>query len=87
MQLKLKALIVFFLLAITATPIFAQEKFTISGYVKDSLSGESFISASIIIKELPGTGTYTNNYGFYSISIPKIFLEKLCAQNDNCIRS
>ncbi|NJO89471.1 MAG: carboxypeptidase-like regulatory domain-containing protein [Chloroflexia bacterium] len=46
------------------------EKFTISGHLKDSETGEALIGATIAIK---GTsiGTITNNYGFYSLSLPK----------------
>lgn len=42
---------------------------TLSGYVKDARTGELLIGASV---RLPGTGTGTisNNYGFYSITIP-----------------
>jgi len=42
---------------------------TLSGYIKDSRTGESLIGASMT---LPGTGmgTVSNNYGFYSITIP-----------------
>lgn len=49
---------------------FAQEKFTLSGYLKDSDTGETLIGASVFIQEL-GTGTTSNEYGFYSISIPE----------------
>ncbi len=44
-------------------------KVTISGYVKDSKSGETLIGATIAVKE-KGTGTQSNSYGFYSISLP-----------------
>ncbi|MCH8330890.1 MAG: TonB-dependent receptor [Bacteroidetes bacterium] len=43
--------------------------FTISGYVKDAATGEELIGATLYIDEL-GTGTVTNLYGFYSISLP-----------------
>src|ERR1035437_1297647 len=46
------------------------DKFTISGYVKDSNTGETLIGAAITIKELPQIGTVTNAYGFYSLTIP-----------------
>ena len=46
----------------------AQERFTISGYVKDAASGEDLIGATVTIKEIPGTGSATNAYGFYSLS-------------------
>lgn len=47
----------------------AQDKFTISGYVKDASSGEDLIGATVYVKELK-TGTTTNVYGFYSITLP-----------------
>jgi hypothetical protein len=51
--------------------ILAQQKYTISGYVKDVKSGENLIGATISIKELQGKGTGTNAYGFYSITLPE----------------
>ncbi len=51
--------------------LFAQsEKLTISGYVKDNKNGEGLIGASVFVKELL-TGTTTNTYGFYSLTLPK----------------
>ncbi len=47
----------------------AQDKFTISGYVKDAADGEALIGATIYIRSL-ATGTTTNVYGFYSITLP-----------------
>lgn len=44
-------------------------KITLSGYIKDSRTGESLIGSSIYIPSL-GVGTITNNYGFYSLTIP-----------------
>jgi len=41
---------------------------TINGYVKDAETGEFLIGAHIFVRELK-TGTVTNNYGFYSISL------------------
>ena len=48
--------------------VILQDKFTISGYIRDSESGEALIGASIYFKSL-GTGVATNTYGFYSISL------------------
>ncbi|MBA3648021.1 MAG: carboxypeptidase-like regulatory domain-containing protein [Chitinophagales bacterium] len=48
----------------------AQQKFTISGYVKDAASGENMIGTIAGIKTTT-TGTATNNYGFYSITLPE----------------
>jgi hypothetical protein len=42
---------------------------TLSGYIKDSRTGESLIGASITIPG-SGGGTFSNNYGFYSITVP-----------------
>jgi hypothetical protein len=43
-------------------------RITISGNVRDASNGETLIGASIYISELK-TGTITNSYGFYSLSI------------------
>lgn len=48
----------------------AQNKYTISGYIKDASSGESLLGASVTIKEL-NKGVQSNEYGFYSITIPE----------------
>src|ERR1035437_9766538 len=61
----------FLLLLLFCFQIRAQDNFTISGTVKNSESGEALIGATILIKELPGTGVSTNAYGFYSLTIPK----------------
>lgn len=48
---------------------FAQ-KYTISGHLKDAETGEALIGATIYVEEL-GAGTAANEYGFYSITLPK----------------
>lgn len=48
-----------------------QTKYTLSGYIRDVKTGEELIGATITIKELPGTGTAANAYGFYSITLPE----------------
>ena len=48
----------------------AQDKFTLSGSIIDIASNETLISVNILIPELQ-TGTITNEYGFYSITLPK----------------
>src|SRR4051794_24521890 len=47
----------------------AQQKFTWRGYVKDSLSGETLINASIILNN-ETRGVTTNQYGYFSITLP-----------------
>ena len=48
----------------------SQEKFTINGYLFDSSNGETLIGANVFVNET-GNGTVSNEYGFYSISIPE----------------
>ncbi|MCD6010770.1 MAG: TonB-dependent receptor [Flavipsychrobacter sp.] len=45
------------------------KKYTISGYVRDSLTGEELIGVTIKVGEMPAVGTVTNAYGFYSLTI------------------
>ena len=49
----------------------AQNKFTINGTVTDLGTGETLIGANVSIKELPGKGVVTNQYGYYSLTLPK----------------
>lgn len=46
-----------------------QERVTLSGYVKDSLSGETLIGATLTLPVLRRSVS-TNAYGFYSITLP-----------------
>jgi hypothetical protein len=47
----------------------AQKRVTLSGYIRDSRSGETLIAATVAFPEA-GIGTQTNTYGFYSLSAP-----------------
>jgi len=60
-----------FLFLLTALSSFAQKKSIISGTIKDEVTGETLIGATVRIKELPQSGTTTNSYGFYSLSAPE----------------
>lgn len=44
--------------------------YTVSGVVKDKANGEVLIGATIYIRSL-GKGTVTNEYGFYSLTVPE----------------
>jgi hypothetical protein len=57
----------FFCFAATS---FAQKKYTISGYVKDAESGETIIAATIALKA-KSSGVSSNQYGFWSVTIPE----------------
>jgi hypothetical protein len=65
------------LLLLTQYIIFAQNKYSISGYVRDSASGETLIGASVTINGDP-RGVSTNSYGFFSITLPEGRYKLLC---------
>lgn len=48
----------------------SNRKFTISGYITDEVSGETLIGANIYNTESKD-GTITNEYGFYSLTLPE----------------
>ena len=58
------------------TPLWSQQYFTISGYMRDSSSDERLVYAHIYEKRSQ-VGTTTNGFGFYSITLPagKVHLE------------
>lgn len=46
-----------------------QTRYVVSGYVRDSASGESLIGASVSVKG-KDVGVLTNSFGFYSLTLP-----------------
>ncbi|MCK4344779.1 MAG: TonB-dependent receptor, partial [Bacteroidales bacterium] len=56
------------LLLLISYPVFAQN-YTISGFIEDFETGEKLINANIYSSETQ-KGTISNNYGFYSITLP-----------------
>ncbi len=48
----------------------AQARFTVSGHIKDASNGEGLIGAIVQLKG-QATGATTNEYGFYSLTIPQ----------------
>ena len=69
--MKIKSLGLMLLVIFLFTNIISAQttKVTLSGYVKEAASGETLIGATVFIKELQN-GTTTNEYGFYSLSVP-----------------
>ena len=63
----MRKIVVFFIVCYMQAPALYAQKHTISGYVKDAISGESLIGATIAVRGL-SKGITTNAYGFYSIS-------------------
>jgi hypothetical protein len=49
---------------------FAQQKFTLSGTISEASSNETLIGVTIAVPELQ-TGVTTNEYGFYSLTLPE----------------
>ncbi|WP_162143845.1 TonB-dependent receptor [Chryseobacterium daeguense] len=50
---------------------YAQQSYSINGLVKDESSGEPITGAIITVKENPGVKIETNEYGFYTLSLPE----------------
>ncbi len=49
---------------------FSQEKYTISGVIKDKSSLETVIGANVLITSI-SKGVVSNEYGYYSLTLPK----------------
>ncbi|WP_432709531.1 TonB-dependent receptor [Pedobacter sp.] len=65
--------VIFFILVLYLYPVlcFSQELWSLSGEVKDARTGESLIGVSILIPGESNTGTRTNNYGHFAITLNK----------------
>ncbi len=50
--------------------LFSQDNVTLSGTISEAETGETLIGATILVEEL-NLGTSTNEYGFFSLSVPK----------------
>ena len=61
--------ILFILLLFIPSVFYAQEKFTLSGFVSDKNNGENIIGVNIFCKELK-QGVVSNTFGFYSLTLP-----------------
>jgi len=57
-------------LVLVPLTITAQNKYTLSGYIRDATTGEDLIGSNIYIQNDPSTGTVANLYGFFSITLP-----------------
>lgn len=66
-----KKIVLNLLILFSSTLLLAQAKYTVSGIVKDKSSGETLIGVSIAVEGKPGFGVISNEYGFYSISLPR----------------
>ena len=66
MRLKYLTLLTLFSVYIS----FSQEKYTISGVITEASTNETLIGVNVIFPEI-NKGTVTNEYGFYSITLPE----------------
>jgi CarboxypepD_reg-like domain/TonB-dependent Receptor Plug Domain len=71
MQKVIKGLVTALLLTFVSSFYAQTTKFTISGTIKDKKSGETVIGAMVKVVQLKNSGAVTNEYGFYSITIPE----------------
>ncbi|PTT03880.1 hypothetical protein DBR11_01100 [Pedobacter sp. HMWF019] len=62
-------LILFFLTFLFIPELFAQQKYTLSGTIRDAATGETLIGATVKLQNADHTfGKAANDYGFYSLS-------------------
>ena len=62
--------LLFLFLLVSSFFLFAQKSIVVSGYIEDAASGEKLISA-IVYAPKSVIGEETNNYGFFSLNLPK----------------
>ena len=58
------------LLILPASALLAQTRHTVSGYIMDFSSKETLIGATVLDMN-SGRGAITNEYGFYSLTLPE----------------
>ena len=58
------------LLILFQAHLFAQQKFTFSGTITEATSNETLIGVTLVVPEMR-TGVTTNEYGFYSLTLPQ----------------
>jgi outer membrane receptor protein involved in Fe transport len=74
----MRKLLLYNLFFLSAIQLAAQDKYTLNGYIKDSLSGETLIGANLTVRP-EGKGIVSNQYGFYSITLKKGKYSLLCS--------
>jgi len=68
-RIKLSAVAMILAFIVHQSVAQSPRRFTISGYVREYESSETLIGVNIYLPDLL-TGTVTNNYGFYSVTLP-----------------
>ncbi|HAH24563.1 MAG TPA: hypothetical protein DCL77_12570 [Prolixibacteraceae bacterium] len=72
----MKELFIIFL--VLSIMVVSAQKHTLFGYIRDAKTGESLIGATLSVND-KGIGTTSNNFGFYSITIPDGKLRVRCS--------
>ena len=67
--MKKNILVGFIVVLLSSIIVHSQKKFTLSGMIKDGQNNETLIGVNVIIPQIK-SGTITNEYGFYSITLP-----------------
>ena len=70
MRTMLRSTLLTIFSALSFVLVNAQQNRTISGYIKDSETGETLIGSNIFLENDATRGTVTNTYGFYSMTMP-----------------
>jgi len=66
MSIKFYVSILF--ICLIGSPVFGQNKFTLSGTIRDAGSGETLIGATVKISGPAAAGTLTNAYGYFALT-------------------
>lgn len=66
----MKFLFIVLLLTLTSIAL-AQNRYTIKGRINNADSGETLVGASVGIKELPQQGSFSDESGNYSLTLPQ----------------
>ena len=74
----MRKVLLLFVVCLFGTNLIAQDKFTLNGFIKDSLSGETLIGANISLRSA-GKGIVSNQFGFYSITLAKGTYQLFCS--------
>ncbi len=67
--MQIKRTILLLMMCFVVMSIGLAQKVTISGYIEDQETGERLIAANVFDSK-SGQGTVTNNFGFYSLTLP-----------------
>ena len=68
MTRKLLLFLIYYSCLALISPAVSQQRFTVSGTVRDAVTGETLIGASVRLQGAASAGMTSNAYGFYSLS-------------------